>query len=211
MARGRYKADYRLVETLDERGRVRTVTEYMGKPYRFTDGVISVRKRLVKVALAVLLGWIAFVWGFVPDSVLSRSSYIALPRAFGAIPLMLITDTAFSAFTWKEPFERRQADKINEVLPASCGGLMVLSALVIITGIIRLAVSGGAGTGDVQFLLSTAVMMVCGVFAKGQKVAATEDEMCSARERVPYTDTCDPEGVTEFSKQKEDYENEDTQ
>ena len=80
MAQNRYVKDYRLVETVDERGRIRTDYEYIGDAYYYAQGperAASARKRAL---LLCGLGWLFCVGGMLPNSRGMHALYVSLPR-----------------------------------------------------------------------------------------------------------------------------------
>ena len=89
MSRNRYVGDYRIVESVDGRGRVRSDYEYIGAPYAYAGDAQAVKAARTRVALCCLIGWAAWVAALFPVSAAMRSLYVALPFAFAAIPLAL--------------------------------------------------------------------------------------------------------------------------
>ena len=127
MARNRYVKDYRLIEYMDERGRVKSDYEYIGAAYRFlADGErVTAAKR--RAALALILGWCCFFAALIPVSAAMHTFYISFPFIFSAIPLGTLADIAFSTFRRKEPLEHRHADKLSARLPAAALGAVILA------------------------------------------------------------------------------------
>ena len=93
MAINRYVKDYRLVETFNEKGRVRTEYEYIGEDYWFTAGAASVRKAKRGVTAGCVLAWLSFIAALWPVSTAMHTIYTAFPFAFSALPLGLLTKT----------------------------------------------------------------------------------------------------------------------
>ena len=66
MARRKYLKDYRLVETVDERGRIRTGYEYIGPDYRYARGLETALKARRQALAACGAGMLAFLGGLLP-------------------------------------------------------------------------------------------------------------------------------------------------
>lgn len=163
MARNKYIRDYRLVEHVSERGRIRTDYEYIGAYYRFVQTPATVRreKRILLALCAV--GWIAFVCALLPNSLAMRTIYVSLPFAFGALPMGILTDIGISAFAAKEPLEHRQADKLSNRYPPAALAVAVLAAAAIAGETINLLRGQALCVGDICFSLCAGVLLACGI------------------------------------------------
>lgn len=165
MARNRYAKDYRLVETIDERGRIRTDYEYIGAPYRFEGGEAAVaRDKKRAVALCPLL-WLLFLASMLPNSNAMRSMYVALPFVFAALPLGFLTDIVLSVCLARGSLEHRHADKINNRLPPSALAAAVLSAAAVLAQLVRMLKGGEINRGDWLFLIGAAALAAACFYA----------------------------------------------
>ena len=162
MAINKYVRDYRLVETVDERGRLRTVHEYVGAAYVYTDAAaFAAAKRTAGVLCA--LGWLCFLGAMLPDSMAMRRLYIALPFIFSALPLALLTETVLSAPAPGGTLERRHADRLRNRYPASAAFTVILPAVCLIGEAVSVLPGAEPRWGDAVFSLCAAVLAACGV------------------------------------------------
>ena len=162
MARNKYVRDYRLVENIDERGRVRTETEYIGDYFWFVDGPAAAREKKNAVILCVA-GWIAFILALAPYSAGMRTMYVSLPFAFTALPLGMLTELAVSNARAKEPLEHHQADKLRNSYPPRAVATAVLPCAALAGELVRLVLDrSGMGWGDAVFSLCAAGVAFCG-------------------------------------------------
>ena len=169
MAIDRYTKDYRLKDSLDERGRIHTEMEYIGKDYVLSSGLDSAREAGKHLALLCGFSWLAFFAALSMPSTAGHTLYALLPCVFLAIPLWLLSTVAFTALRVKEPFAHREADRFTLRLPAAATFTMVLSLA---------AFFGGAGClifgkntvlpGDWVFLAGNLVCFVCATLSKNQ-------------------------------------------
>lgn len=164
MARKKYIRDYRLVETIDERGRIRSDYEYIGSDYFYVLGAASVRKDKKAVLTAVVVGWLAFIGALIPSASGMRALYVALPFLFAAVPLGIVTDTLLSSAPAEEPLRHQQADMLENRYPPAALCAAILPAAALVGQIVRLLLGAGNG-GDLIFCLCAAVLAVCGGFA----------------------------------------------
>ena len=166
MAKGKYIKDYRIVETVNSRGGIRAETEYIGEPYVFQKGAQRAGKTRRLILFLCLLGWISFIAALFPESAGMRSLYVALPFAFSALPLFLLTDLMLTTLRVKEPMEHRTADKFDNRFPAQSLALAVLSGASLLGELIRfLTDREGMLAGDAVFSPCAAVLLACGVLA----------------------------------------------
>ena len=165
MARNRYAKDYRLVETIDERGRIKTDYEYIGAPYRFEGEEAAVaRDKKLAIALCPLL-WLLFLASMLPNSNAMRCMLVTLPFVFTALPLGFLTDIVLSVCFAREPLEHRHADKVNNSLPPSALAAAVLSAAAVLAQLVRALKGGEMNGGDWLFLLGAAALSAACFYA----------------------------------------------
>ena len=168
MSRNRYVGDYRIVESVDGRGRVRSDYEYIGAPYAYAGDAQMVKAARARVALCCLMGWAAWVAALFPVSAAMRALYVALPFAFAAIPLALWAGTAVSLFRTREPFEHRHADRLENHAPA-CTFFVALLGCVALAGEGVNALRGAELLpGDGVFAACAAVLVACAVVGHRQ-------------------------------------------
>ena len=155
MSRNRYVGDYRIVESVDGRGRVRSDCEYIGAPYAYAGDAQAVKAARTRVALCCLIGWAAWAAALFPVSAAMRSLYVALPFAFAAIPLALWAGTAVGLFRTREPFEHRHADRLENRAPAC-------TFFVALLGVLALIGEAANALRGTQMLAGDAVFTACG-------------------------------------------------
>ena len=168
MSRNRYVGDYRIVESIDGRGRVRSDYEYIGAPWVYAEDARVVRAARSRVAACCAIGWLSWIAALIPLSSAMRALYVALPFAFAAIPLALTAGTAVSLFREREPFERRHADRLENRAPAGT----FFTALPDVIALVGEAVIALRGVellpGDAVFAGCAAVMVACAILCHRQ-------------------------------------------
>lgn len=169
MSRNRYVGDYRLIDTVNERGRIKTGYEYIGSPYGFIAPREEVEKAK-KIALAAcLLGWAAFVGALLPLSAAARTFYVSVPFAFSALPLGMATAVILGVMRVRDAFEHRHADRLENRYPACAFFLMALSGASLIGEMINLLRGAEMLAGDLAFSLCAAALFGCGLAAFRQR------------------------------------------
>lgn len=162
MAKGKYIKDYRIVESLTSRGRIRLEPEYIGEPYVFATGWASARKIRNLALLLCGAGWLSFIGALLPNSAGMRTLYVSLPFAFSALPLGLLSSLLLGSLGVKEPIEHRLADRFDNRFPAQALAMTALPAASLLgEGILWL--SGGTMLpGDAAFAPCAALLCACG-------------------------------------------------
>lgn len=158
----RYIADYRIVESIDERGRIRSGYEYIGAAYDYAGNPETVRRARRGVAWCCVVGWTAYAIALLPVSVATHTLYTALPFAFIALPLFMISGLCAALFRQKPPFEHRYADRLENRGPA-CSFFMALLGAIALVGEAVNAVRGGLLPGDAAFAAGAAALLICGI------------------------------------------------
>ena len=163
MSRNRYVGDYRIVESIDGRGRVKSDYEYIGAPYAYAGDAQVVKAARTRVALCCLIGWAAWAAALFPVSAAMRSLYVALPFAFAAIPLALWAGTAVSLFRTREPFEHRHADRLENRAPACTFFVALLGVLALIGEAANALRETQMPAGDAVFTACGAAVVACAI------------------------------------------------
>lgn len=162
MSSRKYAKDYRLSDTLDERGRIRTETEYVGAIYCFIEGNETARKALCRMLMFTGLGTLCFMVSLLPLSAASLTLYVMLPYLFSALPLALLLAALFRLRRAGVKLDHRTADQANERVPACCLWLLILPGVSLLGEGIALTI--GYGTflpGDALFLAGALGTMLC--------------------------------------------------
>lgn len=169
MAKGRYIKDYRIVESLNERGRIRLDTEYIGAPYAFVCGLEKARKSHLLCLGLCLLGWLAFLGALVPNTAGMRRLYISLPFAFSALPLGMLSSLLLSPLRLAEPLEHRVADRYENRFPVRSLVIAVLPGVSLLGEGVLWLTGGDMLPGDGSFSLCAALLAACGLGCFGQR------------------------------------------
>lgn len=165
MSRNRYVGDYRLLESIDGRGRIKTDYEYIGADYGFAEGSQAARRALLRALACCGLGWLAFVGALIPVSTAMRTIYVSLPFAFAALPLGLMTATVVRTLRAREPLEHRHADQLENRCPACSFFAMLLSGVALAGELVNLLRGAAFMAGDIVFCACAAALLGCGVAA----------------------------------------------
>ena len=168
MSRNRYVSDYRIVESIDGRGRVRTDFEYIGAPWYYAEGAATVRTARRIVTACCPVGWAAWLIALTPRSAATRALYTALPFVFAAVPMALNTALTLRLLRQKEPFEHRHADQLENRGPACSFLVILLSAIALIGEAVNALRGAGWLTGDGVFCACTVILAACGLASHRQ-------------------------------------------
>ena len=166
MSRNRYVKDYRLVENVNGRGRIRTTYEYIGDDYYFIadrDAVHAARKRLAALCAA---GWAAFIGALLPVSAAARSLYVILPFVVASWPLALLTGLTASLCFVHEPLEHRHADRLENRFPACAAIVMILCAVSLAGEGVNLVLKAPLPAGDLVFSACAAILFASALYIK---------------------------------------------
>ena len=163
MSRNKYIRDYRLVETIDEGGRIRTGTEYIGPEYRYAGDAASVDRARRTARVQCAAGWIAYFLGLLPNSVPMRTIWVSMPYIFAAVPLALVTGTVFSAPAGNGSLEHRQADRLENRYPPASLATAVLAGISLPGTLIAVLRAGAGSSADAVFALCAAALCAVGI------------------------------------------------
>ena len=178
MAKNRFGRDYRLIDTFDEKGRVRTTTEYIGASYRFENEPRIVREAVRKLLPLCAAGWIFFVAAMALPSAAMHRLYTSLPVIFTAIPLFLLTDHALTLRKMDpaQPMEHRRADLVNNRFPPAALFVVIFPALALTGELVSFLTGTVLMKGDILFAAGCGVLLFIGrfLFAQRGKLKAKE-------------------------------------
>jgi len=163
MARNKYVKDYRILESVDRRGRIKAESEYIGEKYYFTSGQETARRQGKRALALCALGWLFFVGAMLPSSGGMRTVYVSLPFVFSALPLGMLTALTAETLPLREPLEHRHADKLENGYPVRALFTAVMPALSLLGEAVKLFVSRENMTpGDGIFALCALALAACG-------------------------------------------------
>lgn len=164
MVSRKYVKDYKLSETVTDRGRIKTESIYVGGDYYLaaSESAIGSLRRLFSVC--ALLAWCGFVAALLPVSRGSHLMYVALPHALAALPLFLMSECVWYMRAGRGPYTHERADKISRELPVRAAFTAALAAASLVGLLIALIVSPEKMLpGDIVFAVSDAVVSACGI------------------------------------------------
>jgi len=165
MARKKNIRDYRLIETIDERGRIRSDYEYIGKDYVYVLDEGAVRHEKRTLLILVSAGWLAFLGALLPNAAGMRALYVALPLLFSAIPLGVMTDTLLTAAPAAGPLRHQQADMLENRYPPAALWTAILPGAALLGELLRWVLGAAMNGGDIALILCAAVLVGVGVYA----------------------------------------------
>ena len=170
MGRRKYLKDYRIVETLNERGGIRSTSEYIGEAYRFRDPAAA---EGMKKPLPVFCGlsWLAFFAALLPYSSAGCTAYTVLPLLFSAIPLGMLTERALVLLRQKPPLEHRSADRFNDWIPGASLTVCILSGVSLAGELVNLFFGAiPLQRGDALFTASALTILACGLAIRRRRL-----------------------------------------
>lgn len=164
MAGKKYAKDYRLSDTFDERGRIRTETEYIGAFFRFSAGSETARRTLGRMLVFAWIGVSCFLVSLLPYSTASLTMYVMLPYLFTVLPLGLLLAALLRLRRLGGKLDHRAADQANDRIPACCLWLLILPGVSLLGEGIALTLGRGAFlAGDGLFLSGAIGVILCGL------------------------------------------------
>lgn len=161
VSRNRYVGDYRIVETVDERGRIRSDYEYIGAPYVYVESETNVKDARRCGIVACLFGWVCFLTALIPVSAAAHTLYVCLPFVFSCVPLALMTGMMFTLYRTEEPFEHRHADRLENRAPAYSFLVMLFTALAVAGEAVSALRGAQMLRGDAVFTLGAIGLFTC--------------------------------------------------
>ncbi len=165
MAKNKYLKDYRVDEYLDSRGRLRRQYVYAGAYFRYPEDERTTKKSWLLVLILCAVSWAAFVGGMCLLSAAMKTVYTAIPYAFIALALGLLTKRALTGLTLPVPFEQRYADQFGNSYPVVSLACVILAAVSLLGQGINLLRGMEMLAGDALFAGCAAVVGVCGALA----------------------------------------------
>lgn len=173
MAKKKYVRDYEISETIDEKGRVRSVPVYVGSYFCFCDAAAAKKSRPLLLA-AVLLGWIAYVMALWLPSGAGKLMYVILPFVFAAVPLWYVSSAVVALLRAGDKLKRSEAEKVAGNLPsASVFGIILTAVALIAEGVTAIAAPEKLNAADIAFAAGAGILCAAFVlsFSRRQAVA----------------------------------------
>lgn len=108
----KYLVDYRVVETVDDKGKIRAEAVYIGGDY-VVEPPVAVRDRWLILGLSAL-SWVAFIGALLPVTDAAQIAYVMLPYVACMVTMYLMTGAAIMFVREKEIMTREKAEKISK-------------------------------------------------------------------------------------------------
>ena len=174
MSYRKYLKDYRIDAQLDEKGRLKPETVYIGGQYTLRPHISANDKRLILAAS--ILSWPALVGALTPITKASQVTYIIIPFAFSALPLFLVTQAAIALIREDESMTRKKAETISRRLPSNSLFMAILTGAAFLGLIFNAFIKWNEMLpGDIVFgvlsFFNAAVSLL--IFIKTRKIKAS--------------------------------------
>ena len=121
---------YRIVKTVDDKGRTISKAVYIGGDYRL-DPPVSVRTKITLLCLSGV-SCLSYIAALCLVTQTSRIAYIVIPFVFLAVPLFLITTSAVSLLLMSDVLMRHKAEAIAKRLPRYALIAAILACMTLI-------------------------------------------------------------------------------
>lgn len=159
MVTRKYLKDYRLEDSLDERGRLRTRAVYVGGDYVFSMPQRAGKRQRWTILLLNVACWLLFFGALLPSSTASYTLYCVLPFVACVLTLLYESAAVGSLMTAKEPLKREQADRLSGRLPTTALLTLIFSGVALGgCGVIALRAWGTLLWGDAVFAAAAALL-----------------------------------------------------
>ena len=163
MAKKKYVQDYEISETIDEKGRVRSVPIYVGSYFCFCDAAAA-KKSGRLLAPAAALGWLAYIVALWLPSGAGKLMYVILPFVFAAVPLWYVSSAVAALLRAGDKLKRSEAEKVAGNLPsASVFGIILTAVALIAEGVTAIAAPEKLNAADIAF--AAGAVILCAAFA----------------------------------------------
>lgn len=170
MAKRKYVKDYKLNQTVDEKGRLKSEPQYVGGYFVFKESLETVKAQAKKSLTACGLAWAAFGASLFLNTGGMRLFHVSLPYAFTAIPLWLLTEVSIKAFKAKGKLQHRESDEMNQRYPACSMWAAVLPLFALLGMLIALIFNiGNLVRADIVFALLASVVCACSAWCFTKK------------------------------------------
>lgn len=163
MAKKKYVRDYEFSDTLDSKGRVKSVPVYVGAYFRFCDAAAAKKSGRI-LAPAAVVGWLAYLAALWLPSGAGKLMYVILPFVFSVVPLWYVSTAVFALLRAGDKLKRSEAEKVSGNLPsASVFGIILTAAALLAEGITAIAAPEKLNSSDIAFAVGAVIL--CAVFA----------------------------------------------
>lgn len=173
----KYVKDYRLNETVDERGRIRSNAEYIGGSYYLKRDSAAVRTRAWILTAACAVSWICWLVPMLFNNGSMHIAFISYPYIFIALTLWLRSMALYTALTLTQPMKRKESDRLTNWLPGTSIATIVLSGVVLIgMGVSLVFNIGTRNSYDWLVLAGDLVLLAGSIFTLTQRAFFRTEE-----------------------------------
>lgn len=160
MSSKKYVKDYRSIETVDSKGRIRKEYEYIGGSFIFLEAAEVVRRRAKLLAVLCAAGWIFWLLPLLFPNGAMRLPFISVPFIFSALTLWMLSMSAFTAATAQEPMKHKRSARLTKWLPGTSLATAILVGVALIgTAVAYLFSIGNLNAYD--WLYAGCAVMLC--------------------------------------------------
>ena len=178
MARRKYVKDYKLNQSVDERGRLRSEPIYVGSYYVFRESAADVKAQAKKSLAACIGAWAAFIGSLFLNTGAMRLFHVSLPYAFTAIPLWLLTSVTIKAYKASGKLQHRDSDEMNTRYPACSMWSAILPIFALLGMLVAVIFNiGSLVRADIAFALLASVVCACAAYCFTKKSTFTTEEL----------------------------------
>ena len=172
MATKKYIKDYRLVEELSEKGRIKTTYEYIGDDYIFTSPKETVERSKKTILIILCCQWALFFLALLPSSSAGLTMYVLLPFVFSALPLGIFSELIYTLWRAQSPMEHFVHDKLENRFRPSCLFAAGIPAAAILCEVVSFFIdSSRFSFGDIVFTVCAAGITALSLFQLRQQPA----------------------------------------
>lgn len=175
MSSRKYHKDYKLIEHVDDSGRVKTETVYCGDKFYYSSGADKAGKALRQMLACSAFSTISYILSLVPYSSASHTMLVLIPYLFSALPLWMLLSSLIVLLRKKDALEQREADYANNRITACCLWLMILPGFSLVAELASILMKQIVFLhGDFIFAICSLLLIVCAgiCFSRRKDVAA---------------------------------------
>lgn len=131
----KYVKDYRSIETVDAKGRIRAEYEYIGGNFFYIEEAATVRRKTKLLTALCAAGWIFWLLPLFFNNGAMRLPFISVPYIFTALTLWMVSMSAYTGLTVKEPMKRKPSVRLTSWLSGTSLATAILSGIAL-TGMV---------------------------------------------------------------------------
>jgi len=147
--------DYELLDTVNEKGKLRSQVVYVGTYYSFEQDKKTVKNAAKRNLILAAVAWILYIVPLLFVSNAMKTVYVSVPFAFLALPLWNMVKVLLRIIGQQDLLENKDQRAITNTFPSSTFFIIVLSGIPLVAFPIKLLVD------SVEILYSDIIFMVC--------------------------------------------------